>query len=241
MNDHDSAVAIRGAQPSGHLPVRPETSSGTTSATLAWRLLSLGMHLEETVGRFLAFVALIVILSDVDCSGPPQCLAPVEPDAEPPVQGAWELVLEQPAFTGTCEGIDTEALVATRLRAELGLVDGQLVHLDLEGVHLEGALWSNQVYAEGWSDAGFMRDEGEGLRLPLGVVLDGWFTDPRHLDGELMLIIEGERGPCEATAWFTASLVEPTGGQPRLCDEPVPMDESAPVVHPESDQAMACG
>ncbi|NOY26595.1 MAG: hypothetical protein GXP62_12035 [Oligoflexia bacterium] len=198
------------------------------------------------MGHLFALIAIIALASSASCPGPP-CAAVGTADAGAPLlmpaEGAWELTLDQPELSGPCQGIDTRALVETRLRGELGVTPDELIHLDVSGVHLEGTVWVDHLYAEGWSDTGFMQtlpDQGDGLRLPLGVTLDATISDPRHFDGELLLVMETDRGRCEANAWFSAVLLDGTEGEPDLCDQPVPADPEAPVRYPDESYDYYC-
>lgn len=189
--------------------------------------------------RLVVLAALLALLFTADCSGPP-CIEPVEEQILP-VSGAWELALETPELGGVCNGIETRPLLSAPLRAELGVVDEDLVHLDLAGVHAEGRVQGDQLYAEGWAPASAVRDGPEGPGLPMGVVIDGAIDDPRNLDGELLLRIEGPRGICEVTAWFHAQPLPDTEGEPALCDAPVPAEPAAPVQAPEWEGGSTCG
>lgn len=191
------------------------------------------------MSRLVLFAALLALLFTADCSGPP--CGEVEGAALLPVSGAWDLRLEQPTLSGPCGEVDTDALVRATLRAELGVVGEDLVHLDLDGVHLEGRVQGDHLYAEGWSDAGFMADQPQGMRLPLGVVLDARLADEHHMDGELLLIIEAPHGLCEAAARFQGQPLSWSEGQPVLCEAPVPADPDAPVQAPEAEDGATCG
>lgn len=191
--------------------------------------------------RLIVVVALFALIFQADCSGPP-CLEEVQQDVVP-VEGAWALSLEQPTLEGACEGVDIQALIRDELRAGLGGAGDGMVHLDLGGVHLEGQVRGEQLYAEGWSEAGFIREQVEGQRLPMGVVMDAWLDSPSVMDGELLLVVEAPRGACEVTAWFHGEPL-PQGegeGEPMLCDRPVPEDPSAPVQAPEDGGGTTCG
>lgn len=191
------------------------------------------------MSRLVLFAALLALVFTADCGGPP-CVDVDGADVVP-VPGAWDLRLEQPRLTGPCQEVDTDALVRTTLRAELGVVGEDLVHLDLDGVHLEGRILGDTLYAEGWSDAGFMEEQPQGLRLPLGVVLDARLADERSMEGELLLIIEAPHGLCEATARFQGQPLPWSEGQPVLCEAPVPADPDAPIQAPEAEDMASCG
>ncbi|RME22609.1 MAG: hypothetical protein D6798_15385 [Deltaproteobacteria bacterium] len=149
--------------------------------------------------------------------------------------GSWDLWTDIPRMTGHCPDIDGRSLIPEMMQAEIARRDGDLLHLDIGGVHHEAALWGDALYAEGYGATGYASEDGEGVDLEIGVIIEGNVLSREELAGTIYLQVDGTDGvPCEVQARFGAALLTWTEGQPRVCDIPVPLDPEDPVRHPDS-------
>lgn len=149
--------------------------------------------------------------------------------------GSWDLWTDIPQMTGDCPDIDGRSLIPEMMQAEIARRDGDLLHLDIGGVHHEAVLWGDSLYAEGYGATGYASEDGEGADLEIGVIIEGNVLSREELAGTIYLQVGAtEARSCEVQARFGAALLTWTEGQPRVCDIPVPLDPDDPVRHPDS-------
>ncbi len=149
--------------------------------------------------------------------------------------GSWDVWTDIPQLTGDCPDIDGRSLIPEMMQAEIRREQGDMLHLDLGGVHHEAALWGDALYAEGYSGTGYASEDTHGFDQEIGVVIDGMVLSREELSGTIYLQLADAGGaPCEAQARFGAALLTWTEGDPKVCDTPVPLDPEDPVRHPDS-------
>lgn len=186
-----------------------------------------------------AAIIAVIALTSGSCYHPPCADYAVEPYPGEPADlaaGTWDVWTDIPTMTGDCDGIEARTAIPELMRADLRHARDGLVHLDLGGVHLEGAAWSDRLYAEGDSATGFIGADGNTAQRSTGVILDAWIPYRDELEGELYVLIDRpNRGACEVEARFGAALLTWTEDAPAVCDESVPADPDAPVQHPDDD------
>jgi len=184
----------------------------------------------------LTLITILAVVLASSCSGPycdtiPQTFVGPADLAD----GTWVFAIDRPTLRGPCEQVDLQALSDGNLRGVMGTVPGALVHLDLEGDHMEGAIGGDALHAEGWVPSGFLGERGQGL------VLDAVINDPQDIAGDLLLRVELDNGMvCEIEGTFSAWLDPESDGEGRLCDIPVPLDPRAPVEAPAQEDVSWC-
>lgn len=181
--------------------------------------------------RLLSAVLLVALIVNVNCWGPPCSVGPGAEDVDL-ASGRWELRLEPPSLTGDCQGIDAREVIEPVASAELSRLPEGWLHLDLDGVHLEGDQYEEGLWAEGADAQGFVLEDPHVAPQPVGVTLEAWLEGRDFMVGSLEIVTGATEAGCVLVFPFEASLVPGTDGSPETCNEPVPADPADPPSHP---------